>query len=150
MTERKPPGMSWETWVDRQVREGMDRGDFDDLPGHGKPIDDIDRPRDELWWVKSKLRREEAQVLPPTLVLRKEVEDARARIAAAPTEDEVRLIVAAINEKIARANSRATAGPPSTVVTLDVERTVAKWQAAREAETSGGDLAPEPASPEDR
>ena len=58
MTERKPPGVSWETWIDRQVREGMERGDFDDLPGHGRPLRDLDQPRDELWWVKDKLRRE--------------------------------------------------------------------------------------------
>ena len=33
MTERKPPGVSWETWIDRQIREGMERGDFDGLAG---------------------------------------------------------------------------------------------------------------------
>ena len=38
MTERKPFGVSWETWIDRQIREGMERGEFDGLPGHGKPI----------------------------------------------------------------------------------------------------------------
>jgi hypothetical protein len=37
MTGRKPPGMSWETWIDRQIRQGMDNGDFDNLPGHGRP-----------------------------------------------------------------------------------------------------------------
>ncbi len=131
MTERKPPGVSWETWIDRQVRDGMDRGEFDGLPGHGKPIRDLERPRDEMWWVKDKLRRESVEFLPPTLALRKEVEDARARIAAAETEDEVRRIVAEINEKIVKANSRAIAGPPSTVVTLDVDRTLDKWRSAR-------------------
>src|SRR3954454_18167540 len=82
VTERKPPGVSWETWIDRQVREGMERGDFDDLPGHGKPISGLDRPRDELWWVKDKLRREGVSYLPPTLAVRKDLEDARAAILA--------------------------------------------------------------------
>jgi len=59
MAERKPPGVSWETWVDRQIREGMERGEFDALPDHGKPIRDLDRPRDDSWWVKDKLRREQ-------------------------------------------------------------------------------------------
>ena len=67
MTERKPFGVSWETWIDRQIREGMERGDFDHLPGHGQPIRGLDRPDDELWWVREKLRREGVSFLPPTL-----------------------------------------------------------------------------------
>ena len=134
MTERKPPGMSWETWIDRQIREGMERGEFDSLPGHGKPIRDLDQPRDDLWWVRDKLRREDAQFLPPTLALRKEVEDARERIAAATAESEVRAIVADINERIVKVNSRATAGPPSTVVKLDEEHVVRQWREARQGQ----------------
>ena len=134
MTERKPPGMSWETWIDRQIREGMERGEFDGLPGHGQPIRDLDQPRDDLWWVRDKLRREDAQLLPPTLALRKEVEDARERIAAATAESEVRAIVADINERIVKVNSRATAGPPSTVVKLDEEHVVRQWREARQGQ----------------
>jgi hypothetical protein len=131
MTERKPPGMSWETWIDRQVREGMERGEFDGLPGHGKPIKDLDRPRDELWWVRDKLRREGVEFLPPTLALRREVEIAREAIAAATTEAAVRDIVAAINAKIIKVNSTATSGPPSTVVKLDEEGEVRRWRESR-------------------
>jgi DnaJ homologue, subfamily C, member 28, conserved domain len=132
VTERKPPGVSWETWIDRQIREGMDRGEFDGLPGHGKPLDDLDRPRDELWWVKRKLRRETVEFLPPTLALRKEVEDARERIAAAMSEDDVRAIVTEINARIRYINSRATAGPPSTQAPLDIHHELTKWRSARE------------------
>jgi Domain of unknown function (DUF1992) len=134
MSERKPPGVSWETWIDRQVRAGMERGEFDDLPGHGKPIPDVDRPHDELWWVKQKLAREGVSFLPPTLALRKEVDDARDEIAAAPSEAEVRRIVEDINSKIRRVNSQATSGPPSTLVPLPVEDVVAAWREAHPAE----------------
>ena len=58
MTERKPPGVSWETWIDKQIREGVERGLFDDLPGTGKPLPDIDKPRDEDRWIKAKLQAE--------------------------------------------------------------------------------------------
>jgi hypothetical protein len=58
MTERKPPGIGFQTWVERQIREAMERGEFDNLPGAGKPIADLDKPHDELWWIKQKLRRE--------------------------------------------------------------------------------------------
>ncbi|HET6774680.1 MAG TPA: DUF1992 domain-containing protein [Acidimicrobiales bacterium] len=133
MTERKPPGVSWETWIDRQIREGMERGDFDGLPGHGKPLRGIDRARDEMWWVRDKLRREEVSYLPPALALRKDVEDAHARIAATGDEATVREIVAGINERIVAANSRATTGPPTTLAPLDVEQVVERWAAARRA-----------------
>jgi hypothetical protein len=128
MTERKPPGVRWETWIERQIREGIERGDLDDLPGTGKPIADLDRPHDEMWWVRDKLRREEAQVLPPTLALRKELDDTMDRIAAAATEAEVRRLVTTVNERIRHVNATAVAGPPSTLVALDVERVVERWR----------------------
>jgi len=52
----------------------MDRGRLRRVAGHGKPLEDGDRPRDELWWVRDKLRREGAQFLPPMPTLRREVE----------------------------------------------------------------------------
>ena len=38
MTERKGP-TDWESWIDQQIREAQARGEFDDLPGKGKPLD---------------------------------------------------------------------------------------------------------------
>ena len=131
MTERKPPGISWETWIDRQIREGMERGDFDGLAGHGKPLADVDRPHDELWWVRNKLQREGVSYLPPTLALRKDVEDARDAITTAGSEDEVRALVADINERIRAVNRQATSGPPSNLMPLDVERSVEAWRSAQ-------------------
>jgi hypothetical protein len=130
MTERKPPGVTWETWIDRQIREGMEQGSFDDLPGTGRPLPGLDQPRDELWWVRDKLRREQLSYLPPTLAVRKELEDTLAEVGRATTEAEVRSLVEAINARIRRVNSTATAGPPSTVVPLDVEQVLDRWRAA--------------------
>jgi hypothetical protein len=48
MTERKPPGAGFGTWVERQIRAATERGEFDNLPGAGKPIDDLDEPHDEI------------------------------------------------------------------------------------------------------
>jgi len=127
MTERKPAGVSWETWIDRQIRDGMERGEFDELPGHGKPLADVDRSRDELWWVRQKLQREGVSYLPPTLAVRKDLDEAREQIAATSSEAEVRRIVEAINVKIRRVNSQATTGPPSNLMPLDVEQVVADW-----------------------
>jgi hypothetical protein len=131
MSERKPPGVAWESWIDHQIRLGMERGEFENLPGKGKPLAGIDEPHDDDWWIKQKLKREEVSVLPPTLALRKELDDVRAEIAAADSEATVRRLVAAINERIVRVNRLATSGPPSTLMPLDVERTVRAWRASR-------------------
>ena len=128
MTEQKPPKVSWESWIERKIRESMERGEFDNLPGHGEPIPDLARPYDELWWLRKKLRDEELSIEPPGLTLRKELDDTRARIAAAGGEAEVRRLVAAINERIVYVNSHITLGPPSDIVPLDVERVVAQWR----------------------
>jgi hypothetical protein len=120
-------------WVEQHIRAGIERGEFDDLPGKGKPLDGIEPGsevhRDEDWWVKAKLRRERLSYLPPTLAVRKELEEARAAIALASREDVVRRIVADINERIRDVNRRGAEGPPSTVMPLDEEAVVAQWHA---------------------
>lgn len=131
MTQRKPPGVTWETWIDRQIRVGMDSGAFDDLPGAGTPLRDLDRPRDEMWWVREKVRREKLAHVPVTVQVRRELDDALAAIAVAPSEEAVRTIVAAINERVRWVNSRPVTGPPSTVAPLDAEAEVRAWRERR-------------------
>jgi hypothetical protein len=131
MTERKPPGVGFEAWVERQLREAAERGAFDDLPGAGKPIPDLDKPHDELWWVKQKLRRENFSYLPPTIVLRRQAEEALEAAARAGSEDAVRRIVADINAKIIEGNRKAASGPPLNLAPFDVERVVRDWRDRR-------------------
>jgi Domain of unknown function (DUF1992) len=131
MTERKPPGVGFESWVDRQIREAESRGDFRDLPGFGKPLPDAGKPYDESWWIKEKMSREGLSFLPRSLVLRKEVEDALEKAAQAASEAEVRRIVAEVNEKVAEAMRRPPAGPPHNLALVDVERFVGEWRARR-------------------
>jgi hypothetical protein len=128
MTERKPPGIGFHSWVERQIQEAMERGEFDNLPGAGKPIADLDKPHDELWWVKDKLRRENLSYLPATLALRKEAEDAVAAALAARSEGQVRRILAAINRKILDGNRKAASGPPLNLMPFDVDRVVGDWR----------------------
>ncbi|MFG1946010.1 DUF1992 domain-containing protein [Nonomuraea sp. NPDC048826] len=132
MSERKPSGMPFENWVDRQIREAMERGEFDDLPGAGKPIPGLDQAHDELWWVKQKVRSEGLSMpLPPTLQLRKDAEEALRQAAGARTEAEVRRIVGEINDRIREAIRTGLSGPPLNLVPYDVERLVAEWRERR-------------------
>ena len=131
MTERKPPGMTWETWIDRQIREAQQRGEFDGLSTAGKPIADLDGPRDEDWWHKKLLQREGVDTLPKTLRVRRQLDRALADIAAAGSEDEVRRIVAEINEAILDVNRKAASGPPSNLMPLDLDRVLTTWANGR-------------------
>ncbi|WP_219501525.1 J-domain-containing protein [Nonomuraea ceibae] len=129
MTERKPGGMQFESWVDRQIREAQERGEFDDLPGAGKPLPGADKPYDEHWWIKQKLESEGLSMpLPPSLQLRKDAEQALAAAAEARSEGEVRLIVDEINDRIREAIRTGLSGPPHNLVPYDVERIVSEWR----------------------
>jgi hypothetical protein len=149
MTQRKPPGVTWETWIDRQIRVGMENGAFDDLPGRGKPMRDLDRPRDEMWWVREKVRRENLTHVPPTVQVRRELDAALAAIAAAQSEAAVRDIVARINERVRWVNSRPIEGPPSTVAPLDGDAEVAAWRASQADQVAEAPAAPPADTPED-
>lgn len=133
MSPRKPAGESWESWVERQIREAQARGEFDDLPGAGQP--ERREPYDENWWIRRKLERENFSYLPPTLQVRKDVEEARSRIAEARSERRVREIATAINRRIRQVNRTAVHGPPSSVAPLDVEATVEEWRRHRASGT---------------
>ncbi|XVV06445.1 DUF1992 domain-containing protein [Actinosynnema sp. CA-248983] len=131
MTQRKPAGVGFETWVERQIREAQDKGEFDDLPSAGKPLPGLSGPHDELWWVKDKVRREEGTMLAPTLQLRKEAADARAAAGAAGSEEEVRRILGEINARITEAIRKPLSGPPLNLMPFDVEHVVREWRLSR-------------------
>ncbi|MBB1256317.1 DUF1992 domain-containing protein [Streptomyces alkaliterrae] len=137
MTERKPPGMDVESWVERQIREATERGAFDELAGRGKPLPDDSAPYDEMWWVKRKMAAEGVSLLPATLALRKQVEDALAAAGSAATEMEVRRIIAEVNKRIEEAMRRPMDGPPHGLVPYDVETVVTEWRAGRGAAGGG-------------
>jgi Domain of unknown function (DUF1992) len=129
MTRRKPRGSDWESWIDRQIREAEERGEFDDLPGAGRPIPDLDKPFDELWWVRNKLRQEGLSYMPPSVAMRKEAHDALGAAMRARSETEVRKIIADINDRIREANRKTISGPALMLVPFDVERVVRDWRA---------------------
>ncbi|MEV0145391.1 MULTISPECIES: DUF1992 domain-containing protein [unclassified Nonomuraea] len=131
MSDRKPYGVNFESWIDRQIREAEERGEFDDLPGKGKPLPDLDKPHDDMWWIKQKLRSEGLSMpLPPTLALRKDAEEALAEARAARSEREARQIVEEVNARIREAIRTGLSGPPLNLLPFDVERVAAEWRAS--------------------
>ena len=133
MTERKPPEMSWETWIDAQIRVAREKGAFDNLPGAGKPLPNLGQEHDPLWWVKQFLQREQISILPPSLELLRKVEKELAAIEKLDDEATVRHRIATLNVEIAKVNATVMEGPPTRLSTLDVEKVVARWRRTRPA-----------------
>jgi hypothetical protein len=133
VTERKPPGTSWETWIEAQIRVGTEEGAFDNLPGAGKPLPNFGQEYDPLWWQKQLVRREQISILPPSLELLRKVETELATIEKLHDEAAVRHRVAALNVEIAKVNATVVEGPPTSLGTLDVDQVVAQWRRTRSA-----------------
>ena len=132
-----------ESAVDKQIRLATERGDFDDLPGAGKPLPGLDEPDDDLWWVRGYLRREGLSteaLLPPSIQLRKEIDRLPETLRALPTERAVRDAVGELNLRIVEF-LRAPVGPRVPMGRIDVEQAVSGWQRERRP-------APRPPAPE--
>ena len=122
----------YESWLDRQIREAEERGEFDNLPGTGKPIPNRNELFDEDWWIKQWIEREQITGLVPTsLKIRKEAEELLETVARESDEGAVRRIVAALNERIDRARRSQVDGPPVYLEPFDVDQVLTQWRAAR-------------------
>ena len=119
-------------WVDQQIRVAMERGDFDDLPGAGKPIEGLDKDHDPDWWLNQLIEREKIVVLPASVQLRKDdalLDDALDKLFR---EEDVRRELEDFNARVIRARYSPQEGqPPLVTMPRDVEETVASWQARR-------------------
>jgi hypothetical protein len=139
MTERKPPGVSFESFADKQIRDAQARGEFANLPGAGEPSAAVgDTAYDELWWIKRKMAREGISVLPPTLALRKEAEDTLAAAARAPSERVARRLIEQLNAKIRDMMFKPPPGPPLGLKPYDVEAVVREWRERHEGRAGAG------------
>jgi hypothetical protein len=150
MTERKPSRFTFESWVDKQIRESQERGEFDDLPGLGKPLPGAGERVEELAWLKQKMRHEGLSaeaLLPTSLRLRREIERLPDTLRRQPTESDAREVVEELNLRIARW-LRAPTEPYVPVRLVDVEEAAAQWRAVREVVRQAP--MPEPTAPKVR
>ncbi|GAB3362787.1 DnaJ family domain-containing protein [Modestobacter lapidis] len=145
MTQRKPTGMSFETWVEQQIRRAGDEGAFEGLSLTGKPLPRRDREKSSYEWALEWARREEADVaamLPTGLVLRKEREELPALIARQTSEVAVRALVQAHNERVDQYYRRPVEGVWIPVGMVDLDDVVDEWRRNRPAVPPGPPAAP--------
>lgn len=113
----------YESYADRQIREALDRGAFDALPGRGKPLPDLDRPYEAGWWARRYVARERTRDALHDLAA--DTERALGRLWTLSDESAVRGAVEELNRRIDEANRSV----PETdrIPRVDEEWAVGTW-----------------------
>ena len=127
-------------WVDLQIKRAMERGEFDNLPGAGKPLGDLGSPYDRDWWLKKLIERERISVLPAALQLRKDDAELDALLDREATEKQVRTAVEDFNRRIVEARRQLQGGPPVVTPTRDVDTEVERWRERRRPQRTTKEL----------
>jgi hypothetical protein len=124
-------GERW-AYVETSIQQAIRRGEFDDLPGAGKPLEGLGDHHDPDWWIHRKIQTEGLTGLgPPALTLRVESARLHETLDAVVREEDVRELLEDFNRRVVEARRQLLGGPPVVTPTRDVEDEVAQWQARR-------------------
>ncbi|MEO5654267.1 MAG: DUF1992 domain-containing protein [Marmoricola sp.] len=116
-------------WFDLQIERAMARGEFDDLPGEGKPLGNLGSPDDRDWWLRKLIEREQITgVLPAALQLRKEDAELDGLLDRESAEKSVRGMLEDFNRRIVEARRQLQGGPPVVTALREVETEVERWR----------------------
>ncbi len=97
--------------VEKRIKEAQKKGDFDDLPGHGEPLeykDDRHIPEDLRLAYKI---LKNANCLPPEVEEKKEIRQMEDMLVNAPDEKEKYKLIKKINFKIMKLNMLGNKSP---------------------------------------
>ena len=134
MIQRKPAGVSFESWVENQIRQAEEAGAFEGLAAAGKPLSGLDRQQTSYEWALEWARRENVDplgMLPPGLALRREKEDLPGRLRRLVSEKAVRAVLEDFNARVDAYWRRPAEGPQVPIGQVDVDEALARWRAER-------------------
>jgi hypothetical protein len=115
--------------VEVAIQQAMRRGDFERLPGAGKPLTGLDGVRDPNWWIRRKIERENLTGLgPPALTLRTEDAQLDDRLDRLHAESQVREVLDDFNRRVREARLQLLGGPPVLTRPRDVDEQVTAWR----------------------
>jgi hypothetical protein len=124
--------------VETAIQQAMRRGEFDDLPGAGKPIPGLGETHDPDWWIRRKIETEQLTGLgPPALMLRVEAVELESRLDELAREDDVREALDDFNRRVIEARRQLLGGPPVVTPTRDVDAELTAWRERRDARLAG-------------
>ena len=119
-------------YVEMAIQQAIRCGEFDNLPGAGKPLTNLERGYDPDWWIRQKIEREKITGLgPPALTLRTENAELDARLDRAHSEAAVTEILNDFNSRIVAARRQLQGGPPVVTPTRDVAEQLTLWRDRR-------------------
>lgn len=124
--------MDAESLAEKAIREAIERGEFDNLPGAGKPLN-LSRSGDPEWWVKNLVEREGDVPLGGAVSLRREADSFPESLADMPHEAAVRAVLEDFNARVAADWRRPQIGKGAPVVArkVDVDAMVERWKAMK-------------------
>lgn len=132
-------------YVETAIQQAIRRGEFDDLPGAGKPIPGLGASSDPDWWIRRKIETEQLTGLgPPALTLRVENAELESRLDELSREEDVREALEDFNRRVIEARRQLLGGPPVVTRTRDIDAEVAAW-AHRRAERPSSEPEADPA-----
>ncbi|KRA25250.1 molecular chaperone DnaJ [Microbacterium sp. Root61] len=121
-------------YIETSIQQAIRRGEFDDLPGAGKPLPDLGDHHDPDWWIRRKIQTEQLTGLgPPALTLRVEAAELPDRLDEMSREEEVRQCIEDFNKRVIQARMQLQGGPPVVTPTRAVEAEVIAWRERRTA-----------------
>lgn len=127
-------------YVEVLIQQAMRRGEFDDLPGAGKPLTGLQQTYDPDWWIRQKIEREKITGLgPPALTLRTEHAALDDRLDEATSEAAVRGILEDFNHRVREARRQLLGGPPVITPTRDIDDELQRWRDRRSARQQARD-----------
>jgi hypothetical protein len=121
-------------FIETAIQQAIRRGEFDNLPGAGKPLEDLGSHHDPDWWIRRKIETENLTGLgPPALRLRVENLELDSQLDLEPSETRVREVLDDFNRRVIDARRQLQGGPPVVTPTRDVEAEVRAWRERRAA-----------------
>jgi hypothetical protein len=138
-------------YVENAIQQAIRRGDFDNLPGAGKPLPGLSGHHDPDWWIKRKIESEKLTGLgPAALRLRVESAELAETLDALTREEDVREAVEDFNRRVIEARRQLLGGPPVVTPTRDVDDEVREWRARRAQRQADAAAQDAPARPRRR
>lgn len=132
-------------FIETAIQVAIRRGDFDDLPGAGKPLEGLGAQHDPDWWIRRKIEQENLTGLgPPAILLRTEDRELDDQLDLLGRESDVRDVLADFNRRVVEARRQLQGGPPVVTAPREIDAEVAAWAERRAARFA----APAPESPE--
>lgn len=144
-----PPGadaaVDRAAFIETAIQVAIRRGEFDDLPGAGKPLEGLGTHHDPDWWIRRKIETENLTGLgPPAILLRTEDRELNDQLDLLGRESDVRDVLEDFNKRVREARRQLQGGPPVVTEPRDVDAEVAAWAERRSVRSAAAPVVERP------